>query len=80
MSDHKSRKLQWYNNNVDDIIIILMIFRDTELNYGWSFSNTIYDKIKNKRYHTVSNSNFMDFSMKFNINQLDIEKINITSW
>ena len=57
-----------------------MIFRDTELNYGWSFSNTIYDKIKNKRYHTVSNSNFMDFSMKFNINQLDIEKINITSW
>jgi hypothetical protein len=80
LSDHKSRKLQWNNNNVDDIIIILMIFRDTELNYGWSFSNTIYDKIKNKRYHTVSNSNFMDFSMKFNINQLDIEKINITSW
>ena len=80
MSDHESRKLPWYNNNVDDIIIILIIFRDTELNYVWSFSNTIYDKIKNKGCHTVSKSNCMDYSMDFNINQLDIEKIHITSW
>jgi hypothetical protein len=33
-TQHKNYASLWYDNNVDGIIIILIIFRDTELNYG----------------------------------------------